>query len=166
MLNIRQIAGVWDELQFTIMGRKMTLDAIEHDTLRAKFNEPRIHMALVCAAMGCPPLRNRAYTGKELDSQLDDQAMRFLKNPDKFRIDRTGGHIYLSSIFKWFGEDFIRNYGADTSRGRSAKEGAVLNFVSQYLTGPEREFIKSGNYRIVYLDYDWTLNDKSAGSGN
>jgi hypothetical protein len=164
--SIRQIPGVWDELQFKVMGRKITLDGIEHDTLRAKFNEPRIHMALVCAAMGCPPLRNRPYTGEKLDAQLDDQAARFLKNPDKFRIDRTGGYVYLSSIFKWFGEDFSKTYGTDTFRGRSATEGAVLNFVSRYLTGRDKEFIESGNFRIVYLDYDWTLNDRIVGSGN
>ena len=79
--SIRQISGVWDELQFSVMGQPMTLDGIEHGVLRKEFHEPRIHMALVCAAMGCPPLRNEPYTGDRLGAQLDDQARRFLSNP-------------------------------------------------------------------------------------
>lgn len=78
--SIRQISGVWDKLKFTVMGREMTLDEIEHKTLRKNFNEPRIHVALVCAAMGCPLLRNELYTGDKLDVQLNDQTHRFLQN--------------------------------------------------------------------------------------
>jgi len=164
--SIRQIPGVWDKLQFMVMGREMTLDAIEHDTLRKNFNEPRIHMALVCAAMGCPPLRNEPYTGERLDSQLNDQTARCLKDPDKFRIDRTGGYVYLSSIFKWFGADFIKTYRTDKFAGRGATEKSVLNFVTGYLKGRDKDFLESGNYQIVYLAYDWTLNDRSPHSGN
>jgi len=164
--SIRQIPRVWDKLQFKVMGREMTLDAIEHDTLRANFTEPRIHMALVCAAMGCPPLRNEPYTGERLDSQFDNQTARFLKDPDKFRIDRTGGYVYLSSIFKWFGEDFIKTYRTDKFADRGATEKSVLNFVTGYLKGRDKDFLESGNYQIVYLAYDWTLNDRSPDSGN
>lgn len=164
--SIRQIPGVWDKLQFNIMGRETTLDAVEHNTLRANFNEPRIHMALVCAAMGCPPLRNEPYTGEKVDFELDDQTTRFIKDPAKFRIDRTGGYIYMSSIFKWFGEDFIRTFGTDKFRGRGATERAVLHFVSRYVTDGDKKFLEFGDYRIVYLAYDWTLNDRGPGSSN
>ena len=110
--SIRQIKGVWDEIQFPVMGRNMTLDNIEHDTLRSQFDEPRIHVALVCAALGCPPLRNEPYISAKLESQLDDQARRFFKDPGKFRVDREEGRVYLSSIFKWFGGDFVKAYGS------------------------------------------------------
>ncbi|MHC4215019.1 MAG: DUF547 domain-containing protein, partial [Planctomycetota bacterium] len=67
--SIRQIKGVWTSLKFDVMGSKLSLKHIEHEILRKKFNEPRIHVAMVCAAMGCPPLRNEPYEGKKLDKQ-------------------------------------------------------------------------------------------------
>ncbi|MBM4329101.1 MAG: DUF547 domain-containing protein [Deltaproteobacteria bacterium] len=159
--SIRQIPGVWDKLQYAVMGRKFTLDGIEHEILRATFNEPRIHMALVCAALGCPNLRNEPYTGDRLDDQLDDQTSRFVKNPRKFRIDREKRRVYLSPIFKWFGEDFAKTYGAEKRfRSFSETERAVLNFLSGYVDRANKEFLEAGNYAIDYLEYDWTLNEK------
>jgi hypothetical protein len=159
--SIRQIAGVWDELEFPVIGRKLTLDGIEHDILRPKFNEPRIHMAIVCAALGCPILRNEPYVASKIDSQLDDQAARFMKNSKKFRIDRKDGRVYLSPIFKWFGDDFIRTYGTNKKfAGFGDSERAVLHFVSRYVSPEEREFLEKGEFSIEYLPYDWSLNEQ------
>ncbi len=77
-----------------------TLDDIEHRTLRRDFNEPRLHVALVCAAMGCPPLGDEPYTAAKLDSQLDDQVKRFIDSSYGFRIEIREGRVYLSAIFK------------------------------------------------------------------
>jgi hypothetical protein len=159
--SIRQIKGVWDEIQFPVMGRNMTLDNIEHDTLRSQFDEPRIHVALVCAALGCPPLRNEPYISARLESQLDDQARRFFKDPGIFRVDREEGRIYLSSIFKWFGGDFVKAYGSGTGfKGKGETERAVLNFASNYLDRDEKSYLEKGGYSISYLPYDWSLNEK------
>ena len=160
--SIRQIPGVWDTLKFRVMGRDMTLDGIEHANLRRHFNEPRIHMALVCAAMGCPPLRNEPYASDRLDSQLDDQTRRFLSDPLKFRIDRESGRVYLSSIFKWFGDDFVRTYGIDDKfTGHKRADRSVLNFIGKYLDERDREYLSTGEYKIEYLDYDWSLNEQA-----
>ncbi|UCD56666.1 MAG: DUF547 domain-containing protein [Candidatus Hydrogenedentota bacterium] len=160
--SIRQIPGVWDELEFPVIRRQVTLNQIEHVNLRRNFDEPRIHVALVCAAMGCPPLRNEPFTGERLDAQLDDQTRRFLKNAAKFRIDRDAGRVYLSSIFKWFGKDFIESYGTeDKSGGHSDAQRAVLNFVGKYLDGKDAEYLFTGEYDIIYLDYDWSLNEQA-----
>jgi hypothetical protein len=159
--SIRQIAGVWDRLTFTVMGRQVTLDEIEHDTLRKRFNEPRIHMALVCAAMGCPPLRNQPFQGSQLAAQLDDQTRRFLGDPGKFRIDRTESAVYLSPIFKWFGADFVKTYGPPAPFPHLGEvDSAVLAFIGRYVSLPEREFLERSEYAIQYLDYDWSLNEK------
>ncbi len=164
--SIRQIPGVWDKLQFTVMGRKMTLDAIEHETLRKQFNEPRIHVALVCAAMGCPPLRNEPFTGDKLDAQFGDQTRRFLRNPEKFRIDHDKDQVNLSPIFKWFGKDFVKTYG--TSEGFSAvrndSERAVLNVIGKHVDEKNREYLETGRYSIKYSDYDWSLNEQRPSS--
>ncbi len=169
--SIRQIDGVWDKITHEVMGRKMTLDRIEHGILRGRdkklvekygrFYEPRIHVALVCAAMGCPPLRTEPYVGERLDKQLDDQARRFLSHPARFRIDRTGGKVHLSSIFKWFGDDFAKGYTPETGfDGHGKTEKAVLNFCAQYLSPEDAAYLRTGRYKIEYLDYDWSLNEQ------
>ncbi len=159
--SIRQIPGVWDGLRFPVMGKQMTLDEIEHGVLRKEFNEPRIHLALVCAALGCPPLRTEPYEGAKLDRQLDDQARVFLANPKKFRIDRGQGTVYLSPIFKWFGGDFVKTFGTDQAfKAFSPEERAVLNFITPHLAAADRDYLLQGKYAISYLDYDWSLNEQ------
>ena len=174
--SIRQIPGVWTKIEFLVMGRKLTLDEIEHAIMRGqdkkrvetfgRFDEPRIHMALVCAAMSCPPLRGEPFRGDELDAQLDDRTKRFLADAKKFRIDRDAGVVHLSSIFKWFGGDFAPTYTpkAGFESGGDAAERAVLRFVAGYLPKEDADYLKRGDYDVKYLDYDWSLNEwKMAG---
>lgn len=156
--SIRDIKGVWKGRKFNIAGDSKTLDNIEHKTLRKEFNEPRIHMALVCAAISCPPLRNEPYTGEKLDQQLDDQTQQFLVSPHGFRIERQEGTVYLSAIFKWFGEDWKKTYGVDDKFTGNANQRAVLNFISDYLSPEDQEYLERGKYKIKYLNYDWSLN--------
>ena len=159
--SIRQLPGVWDKWQFLVMGKRMTLNQVEHEVLRKQFKEPRIHVALVCAAMGCPPLRNEPYTGKKLDRQLDDQTRKFLSNGSKFRIDKTARKVYLSKIFQWFGQDFVESYTpAEGFGGHSESERAVLDFVSKYVPDEEADYLRSDKYETSYLDYDWALNEQ------
>ena len=159
--SIRQIPGAWTKVQFLVMGEKMTLDEIEHQQLRAVFAEPRIHVALVCAAMSCPPLRNERYVGAKLDAQFDDQARRFLAQPGNFRVDRDEGVIYLSSIFSWFGEDFTSAYMPLSGFGdHDPAVRAVLNYVSGYVSEADAEDLRAGQFAVDYLDYDWSLNQQ------
>jgi hypothetical protein len=159
--SIQQIPGVWDSIPVIIMDTAMSLDEIEHETIRVMFDEPRIHFALVCAAGGCPPLRNEAYTEERLDAQLDDQVTIFLHNPEKFHIDQEEGVVYLSKIFKWYGQDFVPRYVTDGRfSGHSEKERAVLNFIAPYLDEGERRYLATESFTIEYLDYDWSLNEK------
>jgi hypothetical protein len=162
--SIRQIRGVWDKLQFTVMGEKRTLDWIEHSVLRVKFNEPRIHMALVCAAMGCPPLRNEPYVAERLDRQLDDQARRFMSNSEKFRVDKKKNRVYLSAIFKWFGDDFVKTYGGERPADHGRAKQAAIAFAARYVGEPDRKYLMTARYDVKYLDYDWSLNEKKTGS--
>ena len=162
--SIRQISGVWDKLLFSVMGQELTLDQIEHKILRPEFKDPRVHAALVCAALGCPPLRREPYLGSQLDAQLDDQSRRFLAQPDKFRINRKRGRVFLSSILKWYGEDFVPAYATQSRFGnRDPAERAVLNFVAGFLNDNDRAYLKSGHYEVEYLDYDWSLNEHPLG---
>jgi hypothetical protein len=140
--------GPWSEPIARVGGRTYTLDQIEHEIIRPEFGEPRIHFALVCAAVGCPALRREAYTGERLEAQLDDQARRFLlRSPERNRVDLAARAVHLSPIFRWYRQDFGRN---DAEIGR---------FVARFQPpGPERELLEAGGFRIRYTDYDWSLN--------
>jgi len=159
--SIRLIKGVWDKITFRVMGQDMTLNQIEHERLRKNFNEPRIHMAIVCASLGCPFLRNEPFTAEKLGSQLKEQTKKFLGDKTKLIIDQQRRSIGLSPIFKWFGADFIKTYGIDTMyKGKDETQRAVLNFISLHVEESKKRFIDSGEYSIQYLEYDWALNEQ------
>ena len=150
--NINKVLGVplrspWAEPIVKAGGRVLTLDDVEHQIIRPQFNDPRIHVALVCAAMGCPPLRSEAYDGARLDAQLDDQARRFLAQRTKNRVDVATRTVYGSPIFRWYREDFGGNFSG------------VGAFWARYLPeGSARAVLASGEFRWVDTEYDWSLN--------
>ena len=148
--------GPWREKLATVGGRAYGLDEIEQDILRKRFQEPRIHFALVCAAMGCPPLRGEAYTGARLDAQLEDQARAFvLRSPTKNRVDVAARTVYLSPIFVEF-RDYIKDFGGS--------EAAVGRYVARYYPpGPERTLLEGGQFKVVKTGYDWKLNSQANG---
>lgn len=159
--SIRQIPGAWDKIKFRVMEEELTLNQIEHDILRKSFREPRVHMALVCASLGCPQLRGEPFTGNALDSQLNEQTSIFLNTPSKFKIDKAKGEVSVSPIFKWFGEDFVEKYLPATGFPDHAKtERAALNFISRYLDESGQAYLKNEKYKVLYLDYDWSLNEQ------
>lgn len=156
--SIRDIPGVWKWRKFKLAGQEKTLDNIEHDMLRVDFDEPRLHVALVCAAMSCPPLLDEPYRAEKLDEQLEERVKNFIASPHGFRIDRAQKRVYLSSIFKWYGEDWKKTYGVEGKFTGNDSERAVLNFISHYLNQSDRDYLAEGDYEIAYLDYDWSLN--------
>ena len=131
-----------------------TLDEIEHEIIRERFDEPRIHFALVCAAKSCPRLRQEAYTGAQLDAQLDAQARRFLHDDQKNHIPAPDGTLALSRILKWYGEDF------------GPTPAALQRALASYFEGSVRDSLAHGAYTIRYRPYDWTLNASSLDRGN
>lgn len=147
--SIKDIAGdsggPWEQPIVTLFGEKRTLDALENEIIRGNYPEPRIHFALVCAALGCPKLINEPYNPEILDKQLEKQTKLFLMDSDKNSIDLRNKVLLLSPIFDWFKEDFI------------LQSGSIIKFVSPYF-GIET----TGEFKIEYKNYDWTLNDLSS----
>lgn len=166
--SILQIKGVWDKLQFRAVGKMVTLEEIEHEILRKEFNEPRIHMAIVCASTSCPDLRSEAYVPEKLEEQLSEASINFVNSPQKgVYVNQQNGRVKFSKIFKWFGEDFIPNYGSKKLfNNYSLKENAVLNFTSDYINSDEtKKYLMNNKLKIGYLGYDWNLNElKDPGS--
>lgn len=158
--SVWQVPGFFNDIRHRVAGRDMTLDDIEHVWLRDRLAEPRIHFALVCAAASCPPFRTEAYVAEQLDAQLDDQADRFFNVGARNIFDRDAAQVRLSSILDWFGSDFERFAPASGFRGSAAQRG-TLAFAATFLPHETAEWLRTGDYTIDYIEYDWTLNDAS-----
>lgn len=155
--SIRQIAGVWDRLTWRVAGRSVTLDDIEHRIIRPEFKEPRIHFAVNCASIGCPPLRSEPYRASTLSAQLDANARSFLASPQGLRVD--AGSLVVTSILKWYGDDFVDAFGVDPPAGRTPTEAAILRVVEAFGPPEAASLARNPAVKIRFLDYDWTLND-------
>jgi hypothetical protein len=161
--SIRQIGGVWDRLRWTAAGRSLTLDEIEHQVLRPTFRDARIHFAVNCASVSCPPLALAPYRGDALERQLDDAARRFLSSDLGLRVE--GATIRVSSIFKWYGGDFVARFAPLGPAGaRTDLERAILGVVLTYGPPPAVAIVRQGGARLAFLDYDWSLNDTAPSS--
>jgi hypothetical protein len=158
--TIKLILGAWPDLKsikdlggfFTSPWEKplvileqgvVTLDNLEHDILRPRFKDPRVHFAINCASISCPPLLNVPYTGSRLDRQLDRVTTNFINDPGSNYL--KDGTLYASKIFKWFGEDF---------------NGNLIGFFKRYARGELKKQLdsRSNDLNIKYLPYDWGLN--------
>ncbi|WP_420580074.1 DUF547 domain-containing protein [Reichenbachiella sp.] len=130
----------WDIECFEVNDKELSLNNIEHGIIRKNFEEPRIHFALVCAAVSCPKLLNEAYEASRLDAQLTDQTKSFLANTSKNKISTD--RLELSKIFNWYGGDFRKN-------------GTLIDFLNQYSSVEIGKKAKTS-----FMDYDWSLNEQ------
>jgi len=144
----------WSRAFVSLFGEMVTLDNIEHDMIRGWniYNEPRIHFAVNCAAIGCPPLRAEAYIGATLTQQLDDSARLFLSDRSRNYFD--GKRVYVSKIFDWYVDDFEQGWQGMDSLGE---------FLAGYadalgLDTAQTQALRAGDISIRYLSYDWGLN--------
>jgi len=138
-------SGPWKKEFVRLHGETVTLDHIEHDILRPRFKDSRVHFAVNCASKGCPPLITEPYDGVRLDEQLDRSARDFVNNAEKNYLD--GDKLYVSKIFKWFAKDFNKD---------------VIGFFIKYADEPLKKKLQAMQDRIQvkYLDYDWSLNGR------
>lgn len=138
----------WKHRRWRVGSQVWSLDDIEHQQIRPHFAEPRIHFALVCAAIGCPPLRTEAFTAGRLEKQLEDQAQYAHTEPRWMRFDPAGNIIHLTRLYNWYAGDF-----------KSASE-TVIGFAARYVPALQEAMDKGLKPRVKWLDYDWTLNDR------
>jgi Protein of unknown function, DUF547 len=165
--SIKDIGGTfdnrWKRKFFKLFGQDSYLDKIEHETLRkpGAFDEPRVHFAVNCASIGCPALREEAFTADKLDKQLEEQTMRFLSDRSRNRYDAKSGKLEVSMIFKWFKEDWESGY-----KGFDGKTPAIKSredYFARYAklladTPADQQKIADGKVGISFLDYDWSIN--------
>jgi len=145
--SIKEIGGFfsnpWNKKFIPLNARTVSLDYIEHEILRPKFKDPRIHFAINCASKSCPKLLNKPYEGSILEDQLDAQAREFINDKKNNFIKQDT--LYISKIFKWFKEDFNDN---------------PLSFIKRYADKDLKEMLvaSENNLSIAYLHYEWSLN--------
>jgi hypothetical protein len=145
------VPGIWTGTKFftsrehIVAGKRLSQDDIEHEILRKQFKDPRIHFAIICASLGCPPLPRIAYTEENVQTRLEEETRKYLNSPRGTRIDRAENTLHVSKLFDWFGSDFIN------------KSGSVLAFMQPYLDEEVRSFLER-QPMISYLEYNWALN--------
>lgn len=137
--------GPWKAKIMTVNGQSLSLDNIEHDILRPKFKDARVHYGVNCASVGCPNLDDDAFTGATLETQLTEGARAYVNSP-RGVIVAADGSVTVSSIYNWFSVDFGQN-PAD-----------VLNHIRQYANDDVKAKL-AGKTEIASYDYDWSLND-------
>ena len=147
----------WKKSFFTLLDEKRSLDDVEHNMIRAWFERPLIHAAVVCAAVSCPPLRNQAFVANKLDQQLDDQMRQFLSDDQNNTISLSDKRVKLSSIFKWYAEDFEKG-----QQGFNSLNDLIKAYQADIADDPQQLiWLQKQDFKISYLDYDWRLNDIS-----
>jgi hypothetical protein len=108
--------------------------------------------------MSCPPLRGEAFTGAELERQLEDQSKRWLASSVGLQVDRAAGTVGISKIFEWFGDDWKRADPKAAPVPGHAQQSAILSFIARYRPAEEQQLLLGGDYRLIHLPYDWSLN--------
>ena len=152
--------GFFRRSDYTVGGKKVSLNTIEHDVIRKQFSEPRVHFALVCASLGCPKLRREAYVPERLEQQLEDGARHFINEARNLAVDSAGQRVTVSKIFDWYGGDFEKYVKA---RGLSKTASPILDYVLQYANDANQSAILAlKSPKVDYADYSWEINAVSA----
>ena len=155
--SIRQIDGVWAKLTWRAAGRAVTLDQIEHEILRPVFKDPRVHFAINCASRSCPPLAAEAYVAGRLDAQLDEAGRRYLGT--SYGLQISGDTLNVSSILKWYGDDFVQQFASIVASTQPAGVRAVLGVLVRFGPAAAADLARTGRARVAFSTYDWSLND-------
>lgn len=150
------LSSPWSKEFVSLLGKTRSLDEIEHKMIRGsgRYNDPRVHFAVNCASVGCPALRSEAYEGDKLNLQLDEQTALFLSDRSRNYIEEKT--INLSSIFKWYREDFEKGW-----QGFNRLEDFLLAHKDDIgMSTSVADKLKTGDVDIEFLNYDWRLNKK------
>lgn len=138
-----------------LAGRTLSLNQLEHQLIRPQFRDPRIHVALVCAARSCPGLRPEAYTAEQLEIQLEDQSIQFANNSDYVDYDAEENTLRLSPILDWYQEDWEPQGGYLSWLANRVKDDRLHRLLQR---------AAAGEVKVSFLDYDWSLNTQQSAS--
>lgn len=156
--GVKDLGGFFDKYSafkdkdFQVGGKKLSLDGIEKGILlsneykKKDWKDARIHFAVNCASVGCPPLRKRIYTAMNINNLLDENSKKAFKTQRHLRLE--GKTLWLTHLFKWYKKDF------------EEQSGSVKKFISSYIEDEKLKSNIQSASEIKYIDYDWQLNRK------
>ena len=150
--SIRSIKSAkrWKDKRWNVGGQVYSLFQLENEAIRPHFKEVRIHWALVCAAVSCPPLRNEAYVGERLDDQLAEQeAIVLTRGTRWYQWSSDEKKILLTPIMQWYGGDFDQ------------AAGGPLSYVAAHDPAVAARVEAGQPQKVGYLKYDWKLNSQA-----
>ncbi len=134
--SITNLDKPWDKKFIKIAGTTYSLNQVENEILR-KYTS-KIHFAINCASISCPPLYNHAFTSENVNTYLTRLTRNFLTNSQRTVV--SGSSVKVSKIFDWYGVDF-------------KTDGSIIPYLNKYLD-PDLP----ADATVSYLDYDWNLN--------
>jgi hypothetical protein len=152
LFDPKAYTGPWRTKRVKIESRSYSLDDIENEVLRPVFRDPRVHYAISCASYGCPNLRSKAWTAGTLAADLDRAAREYVNHARGVTV-LPGNRLRVSSIYRWFADDF---------GGRDAGRIAHLRRYAE----PKLAAALAANPVISEDAYDWSLNDVKASIGS
>lgn len=155
--SIMELDGgkVWDTRRYTVAGEQLTLNQLEHERIRP-VADGRVHAAINCASLGCPPLSRAVYTAEGLQAQLDAAARAWAVG-NAVVIDRQAGTARFNAIFDWFGEDFVVE-GDAAPPGLSGELAEAAAWVAAYAPPDTAAWLRAGGYQASFGTYDWAIN--------
>ena len=155
--DIKMLSGFFNRTWYTVGGKLLTLNNIEHDIIREEFKDPRIHAAINCASIGCPRLESQVFTGGDLDTRLEAAMRAFLNDARHVKVDPQNRTVTLSKILDWFESDFTDWYESKFRVDASS----IVDYVALYVD----EAKVAREWDVKYEDYDWMLNDQATADG-
>src|SRR5262245_3705595 len=165
--SIRQIPGAFERLTHRVGGRTLTLDQIEQ-TVLPEFNDPRVYLALGRGAVGSGRLRSEAFSGAQIEQQLAEVASECVSRPECVHLDRDNNKMNISAVFSWREKEFVpavADKAPAAYASRSPIERAVLAFIQPKLLQTEKDFLEKNAFQVVYMPFDWHLNDLTGRGG-
>jgi hypothetical protein len=159
--SIRQVPGAFERLTVRAGGRTLTLDSLERDVIGG-FGDARALLALSRGALGGPRLKSEAYTSDRLTAQLKTMAGELVDHRELVRVDPANNTLSVSPIFSWREDVFVRSTAGtapEVYASRSPLERAVLTLIDPLIVRSEADFLKQNQFRMVFHEFDWRLND-------
>jgi Protein of unknown function, DUF547 len=123
-------------------GEKMSLYDLENKIIRP-MGDPRVHFALNCMVRGCPRLPREPFRADQLDMELEATAQYFLNEDRNVQVDAPKETVRFSEILKFYTDDFLK------------KAPSLAAYANKY-----RESKIPETYKVEFIPYDWTLNQR------
>jgi hypothetical protein len=154
--NIKSVNGFLDKKQWHVANLDLTLNDMEYKQLIPLHKDARDHFAVVCADLGSVPLESHVYTAEELEATLEKKAKEFVADPHNFNVDIPAKRVNVSMLFspEWYEKDFLTD---KRFHGKNAVE-----YLVPYVDKPTAEFLTSDDYTVSYIDWNWSLNGRTA----